>query len=183
MPVVLMISLEKDTILRCWEHFSTSFINLLFPGWTPIHLEKRQVSHSVPFLSPLVVWVNGEDGGLPGSQDVDCVPALMSQALIQQCPMKCQLRTLLNHEKYIMIRSALAHSMLWYGHVLAVCIHTLLFYDIAVQTESQVCSYAKMCITDCFSQMRFQEQHLLWTVNKVGFRMWCFLSWVNTDFC
>lgn len=120
-------------------------LHKLAPSWVNSNMlrKKRQVSHSVLLLSPRVVWVNGEDGELPGSQDVDCVPALMSQALIQQCSMKCQLRTLLNHEKYIMIRSALAHSVLQCGHVLAVCIHTLLFYDIAVQTKSQVCSFAK----------------------------------------
>lgn len=169
--VVWVISLEEYTILGCWEHFSTSFINLSFLGWSPIHLEKRKVSHFVLLPSLCVVWDNGEDGELPGSQDVDCVPALMSQALIQQCPMKCQLRTLLNHEKCIMIRSTLAHSELRCGHTFAVCIHTLLFYVIAVQTESQVCCFAKMCIADCLSQMRFQEHHLLWIVNEWGFRM------------
>lgn len=145
--------------------------------------KKRKVSHFVLLLSLCVVWANGEDGELPGLQDVHCVPALMSQALIQQYPMKCQLRTLLNHEKCIMIRSALARSELQCGHTLAVCIHALLFYVIAVQTESQVCSFAKMCIDDRVSQMRFQEHHLLWIVNEWGCRMWDFLSWVNTDLC
>lgn len=65
-----------------------------------------------------------------------------------------------------MIRSALAHSEWRCGHTLAVCIHALLFYVIAVQTESQVCSPAKMCVDDCVSPMRFQEHHLLWIMNE-----------------